>query len=199
MDLPFETSEYTNRQERLFSQLPDSSIVIIPTNERKIRSNDVVYPFRPNSYILYLCGWSEDEGVFVAHNQGGEVVSVLFVPPRDTNKEIWEGIRIGVDGAKSWPVSDTQSIENIETEIRKIMKKSSHVFTIPGISKSIDNICREIDEISDPRPIIDPMRRIKSEKEIQYMQDPKLTNLLWKMLPLEWVSGKYSLLSKDIS
>jgi hypothetical protein len=88
MDLPFESSEYTNRQERLFAQLPESSILIIPTNDRKIRSNDVVYPFRPNSYMLYLCGWKEDEGVFVAHNQSGNMESVLFVPPRDTKKEI---------------------------------------------------------------------------------------------------------------
>jgi len=171
MDLPFESSEYRNRQERLFAELPDSSIIIIPTNERKIRSNDVAYPFRPNSYMLYLCGWTEDEGVFVAHNHGKEIVSILFVPPRDTNKEIWEGIRIGVEGAKSWPVSSTYSIDNIESEILKIMKQSNHVFTIPGISNSIDNICKGIDEISDPRLIIDPMRRIKSAKEIQYMQE----------------------------
>ena len=102
MDLPFESSEYRNRQERLFAELPDSSIIIIPTTERKIRSNDVAYPFRPNSYILYLCGWNEDEGVFVAHHQGREIASVLFVRPRDTNKEIGEGSRIGVDGGKSW-------------------------------------------------------------------------------------------------
>ena len=35
MDLPFESSEYRDRQERLFAELPDSSIIIIPTNERK--------------------------------------------------------------------------------------------------------------------------------------------------------------------
>ena len=135
MDLPFDSSEYIDRQERLFSQLPDSTILIIPTNDRKTRSNDVGYPFRANSYMLYLCGWSEDEGVFVAHNQGREISSLLFVPPRDTTKEIWEGIRIGVDGAKSWPVSDTQSIENIETEIRKIMKKSNHLIDDGKIGK----------------------------------------------------------------
>jgi len=171
MDLPFESSEYTNRQERLFAQLPESSILIIPTNDRKIRSNDVVYPFRPNSYMLYLCGWKEDEGVFVAHNQSGNMESVLFVPPRDTKKEIWEGIRIGVDGAKSWPASTASSIENFESEISKMIGQFDNVFTILGVSNLIDNILKEIEGITDPRPIIDPMRRVKSSKEIQYMRE----------------------------
>ena len=86
MDIPFDSSEYIDRQDRLFSQLPDSTILIIPTNDRKTRSNDVGYPFRANSYMLYLCGWSEDEGVFVAHNGNGAVESKLFVPERDTTK-----------------------------------------------------------------------------------------------------------------
>ena len=171
MDLPFETSEYANRQERLFAQLPESSILIIPTNDRKIRSNDVVYPFRPNSYMLYLCGWKEDEGVFVAHNQSGNIESILFVPPRDTKKEIWEGTRIGVDGAKSWPASTASSIENFESEISKMIGQFDNVFTILGVSNSIDIIAKEIEVIKDPRPIIDPMRRVKSSKEIQYMRE----------------------------
>ncbi|MBU38733.1 MAG: Xaa-Pro aminopeptidase [Euryarchaeota archaeon] len=171
MDIPFDSSEYMDRQDRLFSQLPDSTILIIPTNDRKTRSNDVGYPFRANSYMLYLCGWSEDEGVFVAHNGNGAVESKLFVPERDTTKEIWEGIRIGVEGAKSWPVSSTTSIDNLESEILQMIDKYDHVYTIPGISKTMDNICKEVAEVSDPRPIIDPMRRIKSAKEIEYMRE----------------------------
>ena len=171
MVLPFETSEYIERQERLFSQLPESSIVIIPTNERKTRSNDVGYPFRANSYMLYLCGWKEDEGVFVAHNRNDRIESILFVSPRDTTKEIWEGIRIGVEGAESWPVSSTSSIENFETEIIQMIGQFENVFTISGISNELDKICKEVEAISDPRPIIDPMRRVKSDSEIKYMQE----------------------------
>ena len=171
MDLPFDSSEYIDRQERLFSQLPDSTILIIPTNDRKTRSNDVGFPFRANSYMLYLCGWTEDEGVFVAHNRNGDMESRLFVPPRDTTKEIWEGIRIGVEGAKSWPVSSTASIENFESEILQMIAQFDHVYSILGISESMDNFCKEVEAVSDPRPIIDPMRRIKSSKEIQYMQE----------------------------
>ena len=171
MGLPFDTSEYIGRQERVFAELPDSSILIIPTNDRKIRSNDVGYPFRPNSYMLYLCGWMEDEGIFVAHNHNGNTHSTLYVPQRDTKKEIWEGIRIGVEGAKAWPVTNTSAIENSVSDIQQMIAQSDHVYSIIGVSQSIDKICEPCSVVHDPRPIIDPLRRIKSNKEIQYMQE----------------------------
>jgi len=118
-----------------------------------------------------LCGWKEDEGIFVAHNRKDRLETKLFVSPRDTKKEIWEGIRIGVDGAKSWPVSSASSIEDFESEILQMIGQSDNVYTILGVSKIIDNICKEVEVISDPRPVIDPMRRVKSSREIQYMQE----------------------------
>ena len=140
MSLPFDTAEYLRRQELVFSQLPESSLVIIPTNDRKIRSNDVSYPFRANSYMLYICGWEEDEGTLLATNSSGKWETTLFVPDRDTTKEIWEGIRIGVDGAKSWPVTHTESLEGLDSCIKGLVSEVSMIFTIPGVSSSLDNI-----------------------------------------------------------
>ena len=129
MVLPFKLSEYIARQERLFAELPESSVLIIPTNDRKIRSNDVSYPYRANSYMLYLCGWEEEEGVFVANNKSGNWETILFVSPRDTKKEIWEGKRIGVDGATTWPVNATDSIERAEPYISEYISDSHNIFT----------------------------------------------------------------------
>ena len=170
MSLPFDKEEYLRRQELVFSQLPESSLVIIPTNDRKIRSNDVSYPFRANSYMLYICGWEEDEGTLLATNSSGKWETTLFVPDRDTTKEIWEGIRIGVDGAKSWPVTHTESLEGLDSCIKGLVSEVSMIFTIPGVSSSLDNILLENTETNDLRPHIDPIRRIKSENEIEYMQ-----------------------------
>ena len=170
MSLPFDTAEYLRRQELVFSQLPESSLVIIPTNDRKIRSNDVSYPFRANSYMLYICGWEEDEGTLLATNSSGKWETTLFVPDRDTTKEIWEGIRIGVDGAKSWPVTHTESLEGLDSCIKGLVSEVSMIFTIPGVSSSLDNILLGNTETNDLRPHIDPIRRIKSKNEIEYMQ-----------------------------
>ena len=86
MGLPFELSEYKSRQDMLFRELPDSSILIIPTNDRKIRSNDVGYPFRPNSYMLYLCGWEEDEGVFRRPQSKRKIWSLSYSFPPEIQR-----------------------------------------------------------------------------------------------------------------
>ena len=162
MSLPFDREEYLNRQESIFSKLPKSSLAIIPTNERKIRSNDVAYPFRANSYMLYLCGWEEDEGTLLATNLSGKWVTTLFVPDRDTTKEIWEGIRVGVDGAKSWPVDYTDSLKKLDSYIKELVSDGVRVFSIPGASSSLDILLDDNNELEDLRPYIDPIRRVKS-------------------------------------
>tara|TARA_B100000287_G_scaffold398352_1_gene415652 strand:+ start:697 stop:2043 length:1347 start_codon:yes stop_codon:yes gene_type:complete len=170
MKLPFENSEYLERQARLFSEMPENTTLIIPTNDKKIRSNDVVYPFRPNSYMLYMCGWKE-EGVFVASNVDGEWGTTLFVNPRDTETEIWEGIRIGPEGAVNWPVTDTDSLENFESKIRDLFGRTQKVFCIGGVSQRVDELLAGVAEIGDPRIILDRMRRIKSKREIEHMRE----------------------------
>ena len=94
-DLPFSMGEYKLRQDRFLSQNKEDTLVLIPTNSVKIRSNDTSYPYRANSYMLYLCGWSEPEAIFMAFNDSGVWKSCLFVRPRDTRAEIWEGRRVG--------------------------------------------------------------------------------------------------------
>ena len=171
MGLPFDREEYLSRQASLFSKLPESSLAIIPTNDRKIRSNDVAYPFRANSYMLYLCGWEEDEGTLLATNSSGKWLTTLFVPERDTTKEIWEGVRIGVDGAQSWPVDHADSLENLDSRIKEFISGVGRIFTIPGVSASLDRLLDENTESIDLRTYIDPMRRIKSANEIEYMKE----------------------------
>ena len=171
MSLPFITDEYLTRQKRVFDQLPESSLLIVPTNDRKFRSNDVGYPFRANSYILYLCGWEEDEGIFVAQNITGEWKTTLFVPPRDTKKEIWEGIRTGMEGALDWPIMHSDDIGSFDLKISDLIDKAEHIFSITGVSENIDGILSNNENFSDLSEIIDPMRVIKTASEIEQMKE----------------------------
>ena len=63
-------SEYTSRQSVFLGQLPEDSLVLMPTNPVAYRSNDTAFPFRANSYMLYLCGWTDPEAVLMAHREG---------------------------------------------------------------------------------------------------------------------------------
>ena len=185
-NLPFSIEEYINRQSEFHSHLPDNSIVIIPTNNLSTRSNDTSFPFRGNSYMLYLCGWADPEAFFVSSNNSGEWKTSLFVQPNDTLAEIWEGRRIGIELAKEmWPVDDSFSILEINTKIESMLDDNKHVYIIQGLSESLDTLVhkslttksrsRNLNgkgpiSVSDPSYILDEMRLIKSPAEIEILK-----------------------------
>jgi Xaa-Pro aminopeptidase len=171
--LPFSLEEYANRQDFFLKDVPSDSLVLIPTNPISIRSNDTTYPYRASSYILYLCGWSDPDAVFMAYHDSNSWVTSIFVRPRDTKAEIWEGRRVGVEGAKSfWPVDEAFSLSDINDIISEKLSHSKKVYAIKGVNDLLDNIIENSDlKVIDPKVILDNMRVIKSDSEIKIMQE----------------------------
>ena len=170
-DLPFSQGEYYARQSLFLESISDDSLVLIPTNPVSTRSNDTHYRFRANSYILYLCGWNDPNAVWMASKDNGEWTTSLFVQPRDTKAEIWEGRRVGVEGAISnWPINEAYSIEDLEKIVKSKLTSKNSIFSISGLNATLDLCISEShNEISDPRKILDKMRMIKSSREIELM------------------------------
>jgi|TARA_B100000809_G_scaffold35130_1_gene30753 Xaa-Pro aminopeptidase len=167
-------SEYTSRQSVFLGQLPEDSLVLMPTNPVAYRSNDTAFPFRANSYMLYLCGWSDPEAVLMAHREGVKWVTTLFVQPRDTKAEIWEGRRIGIEGTVSgWPVDQASSLEDIADSVTPHLDACTSVYCISGLNPKLDELISRADgaELADPTPILDGMRVLKSKEEIRLMQE----------------------------
>ena len=166
-------SEYLSRQSTFLGQLPVGSLVLMPTNPVAYRSNDTTFPFRANSYMLYLCGWSDPGAVLMAHREGAEWITTLFVQPRDTKAEIWEGRRVGVEGTVSgWPVDQAHSLEDIADSVNSHLDTCTSVYSISGLNPKLDELISRAEgvELADPTPILDDMRVLKSEEEIRAMQ-----------------------------
>ena len=167
-------SEYLSRQSVFLGQLPEDSLVLMPTNPVVYRSNDTNFPFRANSYMLYLCGWSDPEAVLMAHREGAEWITTLFVQPRDTKAEIWEGRRVGIEGTVSgWPVDQAHSLEDIAESVTLHLNACTSVYCISGLNSELDELISRVDgaELADPTPILDDMRVLKSKDEIRLMQE----------------------------
>ena len=167
-------SEYLSRQSVFLGQLPEGSLVLMPTNPVVYRSNDTNFPFRANSYMLYLCGWSDPEAVLMAHREGAEWITTLFVQPRDTKAEIWEGRRVGIEGTVSgWPVDQAHSLEDIADSVTSHLNACTSVYCISGLNSELDELISRVDgaELADPTPILDDMRVLKSKDEIRLMQE----------------------------
>ena len=70
---------YRERQMRLLSQFDVGDLVIISSLPEATRSNDVHYPYRSSSDMLYMCGWSDPEATLVFYHEDGQWIAHLFV------------------------------------------------------------------------------------------------------------------------
>src|SRR5579859_1861559 len=76
-----------------------SAVAVLPAAPVFQRNNDVEHEYRQDSDFFYLTGFDEPESVAVLDAK--ERKFTLFVRPRDREREVWDGPRAGVEGAKA--------------------------------------------------------------------------------------------------
>ena len=178
--------EYRARQQRIFSQLRPDDLLIITAPQESTRSNDVQYPYRSSSDLLYLTGWADPEATMIAHSEQGKWLVTLFVQPKDVLMEIWEGRRPGTEGAVAeWAVDCAESHSDLKSVLDERLSKCTRVLVKTGVDYDLDEIVTEALQAnsrarqrygSGPISIEDPSRRIselrlrKSEGEISQMR-----------------------------
>ena len=183
---PIPIEEFRSRQNRLFSQIGNDEIIILCSSPETIHSNDVHHPYRSQSDLIYLTGWYEPQSVMFAEYREGDWQVTLFVQPKDTLKEIWEGRRPGVEGAlKSWAVDNAYSIDELEDRLSESIRNSSKVYHRTGIRSEIDSIvsnavqlrgrARQMNGsgpigVEDPSSKIAELRLRKSPAEVEQMR-----------------------------
>ena len=86
------TAVYAQRRARLSALLGPKGVAIIPTAPEQQRNRDSDFLYRPDSYFYYLSGFAEPKGWLVITGDGK---STLFCQPKDVEREIWDGFRLG--------------------------------------------------------------------------------------------------------
>jgi Xaa-Pro aminopeptidase len=89
---------FKERRARFMAEI-GAAAAILPSAPVAVRSNDVEFIYRQDSDFYYLTGFDEPESValFAPGHKDGEFV--MFVRPRDRERETWTGRRAGVEGA----------------------------------------------------------------------------------------------------
>lgn len=97
---------HKNRREVLRSKMPKNSVAVVFSNPIRNRANDVDYVFHQDPNFYYLTGYREPNAVLVlfSENQtddnGNSYDEVLYVQKNDPRAELWNGKRLGIEGAK---------------------------------------------------------------------------------------------------
>lgn len=133
-------SEYARRRKALMAQMEPNSIAILPAAPVYIRNRDVEHVYRQDSDFQYLTGFPEPEAVMalIPGREHGEYV--LFCRERDPERELWDGLRAGQDGAIStFGADDAFPIGDIDDILPGLIEGRERVYYAIGCNQEFDH------------------------------------------------------------
>lgn len=115
------------RRERALEALGEG-VLVLPSAPRVYRSGDSELPYRPDSELFYLTGWTEPDAVLVLRGHADEVREVLYVPSRDREAEQWTGIRAGPEAASaSLGFPDVRPVSRLADELPGLLSGADRI------------------------------------------------------------------------
>ncbi len=119
-------SIYADRRARVATQLGKGGIAVIPTAPERQRNRDSDYIYRHDSYFYYLTGFTEPDACLVVTGDGA---STLFCAPKDLEREIWDGFRLGPEAAPAaLGVDAAHSIAELDALMPKLLENKDAVW-----------------------------------------------------------------------
>jgi Xaa-Pro aminopeptidase len=115
------------RRTRIMDAMGGGVLLLAAAPER-LRSGDVLYPYRQDSDFDYVTGFQEPEAVCVLAPDAAERF-ILFVRPHDSERAIWVGPRAGVDGAvERFGADKAYPLAELEQVLPQLLAKAPHVY-----------------------------------------------------------------------
>jgi Xaa-Pro aminopeptidase len=115
-----------SRRRELSSYLGRDAVAVIPTAPERPRNRDSDFLFRHDSYFYYLTGFTEPNAWLVLTSEGH---ASLFCAPKDREREIWDGYRLGPEAAPAaLAIDEAFSIEELDTRMPKLLENKKAVW-----------------------------------------------------------------------
>jgi Xaa-Pro aminopeptidase len=135
---------YAARRARLAAKLGEkgeAGVAIIPTATERSRNRDSDFAYRHDSYFYYLTGFTEPNAWLVLDASGR---STLFCQPKDVEREIWDGYRLGPDAAvAALGVHAAWSVTDLDAHLPKLLENQQTVWypfaTHKGLETRVDS------------------------------------------------------------
>ncbi|HPQ25886.1 MAG TPA: aminopeptidase P N-terminal domain-containing protein [Gammaproteobacteria bacterium] len=132
-------SEFKRRRRQLMTMMGAGSVAILPTSVEAVRNRDVHHPFRPDSDFYYLTGFAEPEAVMVLVPGRTHGEYILFCREKDPAKELWDGSRVGLDGAVAqYGADDAFPISDLDDILPGLLEERERVFFAMGSDPALD-------------------------------------------------------------
>ena len=174
------------RRKRMMEAIAPGATAILPSAPVSVRSNDVEFVYRQDSDFYYLTGFAEPESVALLSPGHPDGEFVMFVRPRDKERETWTGRRAGIEGAIiEYGADKAYVIDELEKILPRYLEKSERVHYPLGLNEKMDERVMKMirwaqsmrprigvgpSSIVDPRDIIHEARLKKEPAELEAMR-----------------------------
>jgi Xaa-Pro aminopeptidase len=130
-------SPYAARRTALAKSLGHNAVAIVPTAPEQMRNRDSDFPYRYDSYFHYLCGFGEPRAWLVIAGDGH---TTLFCQPKDMEREIWDGYRLGpADAPARLGVNAAFAVTDIDAQMPRLLDGREAVWYPFGIHKDLES------------------------------------------------------------
>src|SRR5437762_1210081 len=173
------------RRARIMEKMGGGVMLLAAAPERP-RTADILYPYRQDSDFAYVTGFPEPEAVCVLAPDAPERF-VLFVRPRDPEREQWVGARAGVEGAvERYGANAAFKLEELEQVLPRFLEKAPQAWhTVrrdDPLAQRLMALIRRAQEmhprtgtgpttIRDPGDLLHEMRLRKEPAELARMRE----------------------------
>ncbi|ARU03464.1 Xaa-Pro aminopeptidase [Comamonas serinivorans] len=178
------SSVYASRRARVAQQLGRDGVAIVPTAPERPRNRDSDFPYRHDSYFYYLTGFTEPHAWLVLTGDGQ---ATLFCQPKDLEREIWDGYRLGPEAAPAaLGLDHAHSVTELDQRLPRLLENRSAVWfpfaTHAGLETRVDGWLQQVRarsrfgalcpaEQHDLCGVLDEMRVIKDAHELAIMRE----------------------------
>ena len=128
---------YAARRAAMAAHIGPNAVAIVPTAPEQQRNRDSDFQFRHDSYFHYLSGFAEPRAWLVISGTGH---TTLFCQPRDMEREIWDGYRVGpVDAPARLGVDSAYPVTELDTRLPQLLDGCDVVWYPFGIHKGLES------------------------------------------------------------
>ena len=122
--------EHAQRRAKLAAEMGSGVLVVLGNDEP-----DADYlSFAQNSPFRYLTGVTEPGAALVIDKRSGTPREILFVLPRDPSREVWEGARMGAEGAGALTGMQARSRESMKAALDSMLAGGTTLYMVSPLS-----------------------------------------------------------------
>ena len=179
-------AEIFKERRALFMAQIGAAVAILPSAPVAVRSNDVEFIYRQDNDFYYLTGFAEPESVALLAPGHKDGEFVMFVRPRDRERETWTGRRAGVEGAVlEYGADKAYTLDEFDRVLARYLEGAERVYYPLGHNERINARVLELMRgaqamrprtgsgpiaMLDPRELIHEARLKKRPEELDAMR-----------------------------